>query len=246
MIGTCRLCQENRKLLKSHIIPEWAYESMYDEKHRIFQISSESERNKRDKFKGEYEHLLCQVCEDSTAKWDDYARAVIFSKPGEKTYGLMTSGIEGAIQVENVDYKIFKLFQLSLLWRASVSNREFFSKVELGPHENTIREMLIAEDPGNPETFGCIMLAIMKSPKELMHEMITQPEQFRTSSHRWYKFLFAGCGWMFVVSSHKKQFKYKNLFLSPSEPLIIPVYKARDAKWITGYLELIHDKLSGN
>lgn len=245
MIGNCRLCQEDRKLLNSHIIPEWAYKTMYDEKHRFFQISSDTERGKTDRFKGEYEHLLCQDCENSTAKWDDYARAVIFSKPGEKTYGLMTSGIEGAVQIENVDYKLFKLFQLSLLWRASVTKREFFSRVCLGPQENRIREMLVAEDPGNPEMFGCVMLAFMISSKELLHELITRPVPFYANSHKWYKFLFAGCGWIFVASSHRKQFKQKDIFLRPDKPLIIPVCRAQDAEWITGSMDLIQRKLSG-
>lgn len=245
MIGKCKLCQENRKLLKSHIIPEWAYKAMYDENHRIFQISSDTERGKTDKFKGEYEHLLCQECESSTAKWDDYARAVILSKPGEKTYGILTSATNGAIQVENVDYTLFKLFQLSILWRASASKRDFFEKVNLGLHENKIREMLLSEDPGKPDHYGCVMVAFMKNPRKLLHEMITRPESFHANGHRWYKFLFVGCGWMYVVSSHEKRFEHKKLFLHPNEPLIIPLCPMHDAKWITDYLGLIHKKLFG-
>ena len=33
------------------------------------------------------------------------------------------------IKVGGIDYKIFKLFQLSILWRASISTRELFQYV---------------------------------------------------------------------------------------------------------------------
>ena len=87
--------------------------------------------------------MLCQSCETKLSKWETYAR------------GLLTGGTllqyrrEGTITwVEGIDYSRFKLFQLSILWRAGVTTREFFSKVTLGPHAERLREMLLAEDPG--------------------------------------------------------------------------------------------------
>jgi len=225
--------------MNSHIIPEWAYKALYDEQHKYFELTPKFDGQVKFKYSGEYEHLLCKNCEQYFGKLDDYARAVIFSKPGEKTFGLRTTGGDGYVTIENVDYKPLKLFQISILWRASVSKRAFFNKVDLGPHECKIRQMLLTKNPGNPDLYGCIMIAFLKQPREPLLELILQPESFRANNHRWYKFLFAGCGWMYVVSSHEKRFKHKDLFVQRNGKLVILLSAVKDVKWITKNLPTI-------
>jgi len=48
----------------------------------------------------------------------------------------------------------------------AVSTLPDFREVELGPHEEKIRRMLIAGDPGSAEDYGC-MLQIALSPQTL-------------------------------------------------------------------------------
>lgn len=36
MLQKCRLCFRDKVLIKSHIVPEGFYESLYDEKRRVF------------------------------------------------------------------------------------------------------------------------------------------------------------------------------------------------------------------
>jgi hypothetical protein len=46
--------------------------------------------------------------------------------------------------LENVDYGAFKLFHLSILWRASIARRSEWSAVSLGPrHEQRLRASLL-------------------------------------------------------------------------------------------------------
>lgn len=40
MVSNCKLCLKEKELMFSHIIPEFFYEPMYDEKHRFMQIST--------------------------------------------------------------------------------------------------------------------------------------------------------------------------------------------------------------
>jgi len=63
------------------------------------------------------------------------------------------------IECGGIDYKLFKLFQLSLLWRAGVSDRPIFKEVALGRHQEILRRMLLDDDPGESHKYGCIMLA---------------------------------------------------------------------------------------
>ena len=54
----CRLCLEDKNLLKkSHIIPNFLYSSLFDEKHRIHQVSIKNVQKLSDKIlqSGEYD-----------------------------------------------------------------------------------------------------------------------------------------------------------------------------------------------
>ncbi len=61
MIGVggniCRVCLKESKLRKSHILPEFLYEDLYDEKHRALVIYQKKEKVFQ---KGLRELLLCQ------------------------------------------------------------------------------------------------------------------------------------------------------------------------------------------
>ena len=56
----CRLCLVESELQDSHIISEFQYKPLYDEKHRFFVISSDPRKNDFYEQKGFREKLLCQ------------------------------------------------------------------------------------------------------------------------------------------------------------------------------------------
>jgi hypothetical protein len=150
----CALCRRQAKLCKSHIVPEFLYKDLYDKDHRLWKISTNPLTRTTRPRKGVYEHLLCPECERRTSSWDDYASKVlrggIERKMQECYFGWFISGL---------NYRLFKLFQLSLLWRAAVSQRPEFQDFLLARRpKSRLRHMLLSEDPGNPLEFGCLML----------------------------------------------------------------------------------------
>ena len=69
-----------------------------------------------------------------------------------------------------------------------------FSRVDLRPHENTLRNMLIAEEPGDPTKYGCLMFGII-AERDVVSDLIDQPECLRLEGIRCYRFVFSGlCG----------------------------------------------------
>jgi hypothetical protein len=61
-----------------------------------------------------------------------------------------------------------KLFQLSILWRASVAKGDFFSKVKLKPrHEEEIRKMLLNGEPGKEDRYPCGMGRLVVKTQEM-------------------------------------------------------------------------------
>lgn len=192
----CKLCNNATELRNSHILPEFLYENTYDEKHRAMLVSS-SEKEKLIQ-KGLREYLLCQECETKLSRYEGYAVKVIrnisdFEK--DKSGDFVISN--------NVNYKLFKLFQLSILWRGSISENQMFVNVNLGKHEGKIRKMLDQENPGESKDYGCFIVRI--SEPEKIHRIIMPPMPERLFGHNGYRFMTGNLFWYFIVSSHSIQ-----------------------------------------
>ena len=55
------------------------------------------------------------------------------------------------------DYAKLKLFFLSVLWRAGASSNQFFNRVDLGPHLDILKNLLLSADPGQPDEYAVIL-----------------------------------------------------------------------------------------
>ena len=121
----CKLCKKDKKLLNSHIIPEFIYKPLYDEKHRFHVISTYKTKHKPIEQKGIREKLLCADCEQHLSAYEGYAKKVLFGG-----VQISVQKENGGIVISEINYKYFKLFQLSILWRASVSNLKMFKEDE--------------------------------------------------------------------------------------------------------------------
>lgn len=191
----CALCQEQRELRNSHIIPEFLYEPLYDEKHRLQLLSIIPDQGNSLKQKGLKERLLCDLCEQKLSVWEGYARRVL--KGGVP----LTSKTEGnLLHIGGLDYPKFKLFQLSILWRAGVSSQQFFEYVELGPHAERLRRMLLEGDPGSPDRYACFMFGL-KYELGTITDLIVQPGKKKLHGQTSYSFVFGGFLWAYLVSS---------------------------------------------
>lgn len=78
---------------------------------------------------------------------------------GRTPLSYLTDG--NVVFVSGLNYQLFKLFQLSVLRRAGVSSLQFFEKVQLGKHEEVLRKLLLACDPGSAERYGCLMFVLL-------------------------------------------------------------------------------------
>lgn len=204
----CKLCEEESDLKNSHILPEFLYKNVYEENHRMLLISRERDQVLQ---KGIREHLLCQKCETNLSKYEKYAKELIQKIPDfsrDERLGILYSG--------EVDYFQFKLFQLSMLWRASIATHMAFAQVNLGPHEERIRRMLEEENPGKVTDYGCLMLIVLET--ELLQKVLQSPTRFtkKLYGHNAYEFVTGNLTWVFVVSSHRVVPHVRELFLQES------------------------------
>lgn len=191
----CALCLQEAELRRSHLIPEFLYETLYDEKHRLQVLSLLPERDNWREQKGLREPLLCDRCEQRLASWERYVSLLL---KGGKPVTYRTEG--RVVCLSALEYIPFRMFQLSILWRAGVSRLLFFSEVQLGSHAEILRQLLVAGDPGPPNRYCCVMFGI-RHEKEAFTGLIMQPGRTRLYGQVVYRFVFGGFLWAFFVSN---------------------------------------------
>ena len=161
-IGCCKLCLKEKELCReSHIIPDFHYKILYGLNNQLLYFGP---TGKRLKYNSEYEaNILCKNCETNIiGKLDDYAAKFLHDKFQTKTI-FHSKQIDGkeCFTVENnpnYDYARFKLFLLSMLWRASISSRPLFQAIKLSfPIEDHLRLMILKNMPGEPEEYPCFI-----------------------------------------------------------------------------------------
>lgn len=193
----CKLCKQEKVLRNSHIIPEFLYQTLYDEKHRFHAISADEKKSTKYLQKGIRDKLLCNECEQLLSGYERYASLVLNSG-----YLLEVKIERSVIHIRGFDYKKFKLFALSILWRAGVSTKDAFQNVVLGRHENVLRSMIFEENPGKEESYPFILMPITHEG-EVIESLVAPPEKTRVDGHNSYLFVFGGLAWVYIVTSHE-------------------------------------------
>ncbi len=188
--GICKLCKETRELRYSHVVPEFFYRYLYDEKSRGLLVNGPFDIETIQK--GHREYLLCAECEQLLNVYETYV-AKIWKLDFPKQIGGKLFAFRG------LDYTRFKLLILSILWRTSVAQDSFFSEVQLGPHEERIRLMILNNDPGDPWTYAFIPV-IQYFENTIVHT-VEQPLTMKKDGFTFYRLVFGGVAWHCLVSS---------------------------------------------
>ncbi len=175
----CKLCLQEKKLLKqSHIIPNFLYKELLKE-DGFFVKANLKDLTKKPLYTGIFDrYILCKECDNNTlSKLEDYACKVLYGVKKIKGVTLRNEvnqhGVEWTM-VYGIDYRKFKLFLLSLLWRFSISSHEAYKYVNLGLHEEKIREMIFKNDPKDILDYPCSISSYRKHT-DLSYKVISQP-----------------------------------------------------------------------
>lgn len=145
----CRLCDLDKDLIDSHIIPKWAFKYLYPEdpedKKKSLELISEGKSIRRRI--GPYDqNLLCKDCDNFLGIYDDYGKKVLIETEFVKKTEL-------SLVAKGVDFNKLQLFLLSVIWRASISTTREFERVSIGPYEERIREIILAVKNGQQKDF---------------------------------------------------------------------------------------------
>lgn len=189
----CKLCHIDKPLIKkSHIIPDFMYQGLFNEKHFIAPVYLKEMKVGKMKPTGFYDSdILCADCERKIiGKLESYAKLVLWGGKGnpnkfQKLISANTHEGNNLLYFENIEYTKFKLFLLSILWRASISKQKIFNQVNLGEHEEVIRKMIIENDSKTENDYS-VGIMLLKENKITPTKFIVDPikiEEFETLTY---------------------------------------------------------------
>ena len=204
----CKLCGDNKILLKkSHIVSEFMYKDLFDQKHRIHEVLFQHINQIKSKMRqsGAYDtNILCGDCDNKVlGSLERYASLVL--------YGGIELTIENStdrnksryVRVNGIDYRMFKLFLLSILWRASISTLPIFKNVNLGIHEQVIRHKILNNNPGSAAEYPCAIFTHLHN-HNIPYEIIAEPGVIINGEQQIYAFLISGNLFVFFTATDIK------------------------------------------
>jgi len=185
-------------------------------------INSES-RVPRKTQQGVWEFLFCAECEGLFNSLE--APFIRFWKHPSS----LPATLDGRyVTVKQVDYENTKRLLLSVLWRAHISSRTEFIGVQLGPHAESIHDLLRSPKP-MPESKYQVLAVVLRDEATggPNREVLVTPAKHRVAGNWSYVMAFFGIGWIVLVSSHKTSLP-QSLVLKSDTDLILPIVNTRD------------------
>ena len=153
----CKFCGSESALIKAHVIPAGFFRRIQQGKKPLEMITNRAGEHNKKSPVGVYDPtIVCKKCEAIWQDWDNYAQRLLADEP-----------LNGRVRhrgsqkicyiVDDFEYAKLKLFFISTLWRASVSNQKFFARVSLGRFEDIAKEHIVNRDPGNSDSFSVVL-----------------------------------------------------------------------------------------
>ena len=263
MKGVCKLCCKHAELKHSHIVPDFYIRSLEEREntgsHGIAQPTSialstradfrdgPKQRGYWEKRLGLKEYLLCEECEGKFQKLEIYARHLfygnspaplkklilgesIFVEPIDKTGKLLD------VRDVTVDYAKIKLYQMSLLWRASVATGEFFRTVNLGAkHEAKLQQFLVRCDPSAEDEYPCVIIDLRYEDGGCEDHILQTTAHRDDQGQRIYSMILGGFQFLYSVSAHQATEVFQNCSVRPNGKMRLLVGNAEVVlqKWAT-------------
>ena len=115
-----------------------------------------------------------------------------------------------------------------------MSKDKLFSGVQLGPHQEVLRELLLKEDPGPPARYGCVIFGLQHEGKAFTNVLIP-PSKTHIQGHKGFKFVFGGFLWVMLVSGHDTISLISECTLQADGTIMIMIRQASEMKNIVRF-----------
>jgi len=189
-----------------------------DDKNVFFEVTYNLDNNESKPKKiqtGDFDkNILCEDCDNRIIGgiYEKYAQKAMYGKdidskiaPICKNYQNPNDGAEYSI-CTNIDYTKMKLFLLSILWRASITDRKVFKDVNLGEkHEERLRKLIYENITPDENEYPIMMTSFMRTDNSLKN-FIGQPQKVEYKDGLYgYIFLINSIQFMFHINSSNQK-----------------------------------------
>jgi hypothetical protein len=216
ILGDCKLCDQHKELAnESHIIPKFIFKEIMGDDRKIYPIKINGSLTNKQIImpkKGlptPYDkHLLCLDCESVFNKLETYSKEAIYGNAvmhveNPKVQGYVDQNGNPFSIIEKMDYTKYKLFLLSILWRAHISSRDMYKAVNLGPHADIIKKMIRNNDAGSCEDYPIIQTSYLLN-KGYSKDYVGQffKSRDKKTGLTLYHIIITGIRYMFFINSN--------------------------------------------
>lgn len=244
----CKLCGEEKPLIKAHIFPDWGFRFLKEENHLIMLDSNLKDRKLQSGFWDT--NILCADCDGVTiGKLDTYAKRFfgqdfslliqIFTESGRKS--------EKTYHIKDFDFDKLFLFLVSLLWRASVTELPSFKNTKLGKYEEVAKQMIISGVPTHENIFEIVVFAA-EAPAlgQKFEKSIALPMRAKFGVANCYRFVFGGFDFVFKVDQRKSDIHFSGFRIERDgfHIILIPFENSTMGKLVKNFKEKFREERS--
>jgi hypothetical protein len=220
------------------------YKGLFDENHFIAPLDLINFKRRKFLPNGFYDsNILCENCDNVIlGNLESYANIVIWGSKGSRVcYPKFEKRINGLNQrflhLTNLDYKKFKLFLLSIVWRASISHHKVFESVSLGEHEDIIRKMLFENNPKSTDNYPVGMFILSKTAKGPT-KMIANPIPIKQENSLSYHFLINGLVINYRIEGQADKELYEQIAIKEDNTMDIYIFNEKETtEYLDSYLK---------
>lgn len=211
MKGKCNLCLQDKELQKvCHVIPEFFYRNsnLYHKHHNLIFIDLKAFLEKGEKkllsYKqktGEFDkYKLCSDCDGKViGSYESYTREFFYADSLPKGKELISSNRNEYIECYNADYLKLKLLFLSILWRASISDRKVFSEIKIqNVLKEELRQMILNGNPKKDTEFPVFFMNTIFD-NSISKDFLFKPLRMNVAKVNGYMFAFGGMIIIFTI-----------------------------------------------
>lgn len=231
-MGTCRLCLQEKELIKtSHIIPKFMYKGILEKNKRIVETNLFNPSDAIFRPTGSYESgILCKACDNNViGKLESYAAKILFQNQS-LTFRSEEDKYIKNLMLKDIDYTKFKLFLISLLWRASISTQKLFGAISLGSkHEESARKMIFENEPGRRDEFPTCIMGL-ETTVNLALRTIVSPRKLTSNGNTQYMFWVNGFFYWYNISSYNMDDVFNRTPITENNEMTIGILKGRFAE----------------
>lgn len=185
----CKGCNQDKKLVKAHVIPESFFRDLRADEKTLKLISNVEGVHTKKTPIGVYDkEILCRQCEDKFQTLDDYAAKLLIDN--SEIEELKKNGSLVGYKIPKIDYGLLKRFVIGLLWRASISKQRFYSKVNLGALEEKAKKLIWEESPGEIDEFSFFLAKF--DDEGTISKVMLDPHQEMWFGRCYYRFYIGG------------------------------------------------------